>query len=104
MARLRVTRLLQNPLGAVAPPGEAGDIVRVSDGRASVYLDPDEYDDLDEDTVRMMLSRVIPCGLRGTGKESARRVSVAVGVSMQPLDARKRGPLTAPRPPRERTT
>jgi hypothetical protein len=59
MARLRVTRLLQDPLGALAPRGERGDIVRVSDGRASVYLDPDEYDDLDDDTVRTMLSRVI---------------------------------------------
>ena len=33
VAKLEVTRLLQNPLGDLAPEGERGDIVRISDGR-----------------------------------------------------------------------
>jgi hypothetical protein len=41
---LTVTRLLQNPLGDHAPDGERGDIVRVSDGTATVYLTPSEYE------------------------------------------------------------
>lgn len=47
-------------MGAPAADGERGDIVMVSDGEAKVYLDPDEFDDLDETTVRTMLSKVIP--------------------------------------------
>lgn len=44
MAELEVTRILQNPLGQEAPPGQRGDIVRVSDGRSKIYLDPAEYE------------------------------------------------------------
>ena len=44
MESLTVDRLLQNPLGSPAPPGHPGDMVRVSDGRKSVYLLPREYD------------------------------------------------------------
>jgi hypothetical protein len=60
MRELVVTRLLQDPLGALTPEGERGDIVRVSAGDATIYLDPDEFDDLDEDTMRVMLSKVVP--------------------------------------------
>jgi hypothetical protein len=52
-----VTRLLQNPLGEPAPPGARGDIVRVSDGTASVYLTPAEYDAASEAELRYMLAR-----------------------------------------------
>ena len=38
MSDLAVVRLLQNPLGQQAPAGHRGDIVRVNDGRASIYL------------------------------------------------------------------
>ena len=59
MTELVVTRLLQNPLGQVAPEGQAGDIVQVSDGVAKLYLDPEEFDDLSDELLRAMLSRVI---------------------------------------------
>jgi hypothetical protein len=39
-----VTRLLENPLGASAPDGERGNIVRVSDGASAIYSTPREYD------------------------------------------------------------
>jgi hypothetical protein len=54
---LVVTRLLQNPLGAVAEPGTPGDLVRVSDGRATIYLSPDEFDHVDERTLRWLLAQ-----------------------------------------------
>ena len=54
---LTVVRLLQNPLGAEAPAGERGDMVRVSDGRARVYLLPGEYDVVTPATPRWMLAR-----------------------------------------------
>ena len=54
---LVATRLLQNPLGAPAVPGTRGDIVRVSDGRASVYLLPHEYDAADERQLRWLLAQ-----------------------------------------------
>lgn len=57
MTPLVVTRLLQNPLGQVALPGERGDIVRVSDGVATVYLTPREFDDADERHLRYLLAR-----------------------------------------------
>ena len=59
MAELMVTCLLQNPLGQVAPAGHPGDIIRVSDGTAMIYLEPDEFDDLSEELLREMLSRVM---------------------------------------------
>ena len=40
---LHVTRLLQNPLGQVAPDNATGDIMRVSDGTKTIYLTPTEY-------------------------------------------------------------
>jgi len=41
---LTVTRLLQNPLGQPAPPGQPGDIVCVSDGSFKIYMTPAEYE------------------------------------------------------------
>jgi hypothetical protein len=40
-----------------AAPGDRGDIVRVSDGRASVYLLPHEYDAADERKLRWLLAK-----------------------------------------------
>ena len=57
---LVVTRLLQNPLGGIAPDGARGDIVRVSDGRATVYLTPAEYDVTDEIEIRAQLAAAVP--------------------------------------------
>jgi hypothetical protein len=56
MAELVVTRLMQNPLGQIAPAGQRGDIVRVSDGASAVYLLPAEFDALDDDMVRTALA------------------------------------------------
>jgi hypothetical protein len=41
---LVATRLLQNPLGQPAAPGARIDIVRVTDGLATIYLLRHEYD------------------------------------------------------------
>jgi hypothetical protein len=54
---LEVTRLLQNPLGQVAPAGARGDIVRVSDGTVAVYLTPGEFDAASEAELRYLLAR-----------------------------------------------
>jgi hypothetical protein len=51
-----VTRLLQNPLGAVAPAGQRGDIVRVSNGWATIYLDPAEFERAIEGGLLRMLA------------------------------------------------
>ena len=56
MARdLQVTRLLQNPLGQVAPEGIKGDIVRVSDGDKTIYLTPAECSASTEDELQELL-------------------------------------------------
>jgi hypothetical protein len=54
---LDVRRLLQNPMGEPAPPGARGDIVRVSDGTATIYLTPAEYDGISERELRYRLAR-----------------------------------------------
>jgi hypothetical protein len=54
---LTVVRLLQNPLGQEAPPGERGDMVCVSDGRARLYLLPSEFDRQSTTSLRWMLAR-----------------------------------------------
>ena len=54
---LTVVRLLQNPLGREAPPGERGDMVRVSDGRTRLYLLPSEFDMATTASLRWMLAR-----------------------------------------------
>ena len=48
-----VTWLMKSPLGAVAQPGARGDLVRVSDGRATIYLLPDEFDERGEEMPRV---------------------------------------------------
>ena len=50
-------RLLQNPMGHPAPPGARGDIVRISDGTATIYLTPAEYDRTTEAELRYLLAR-----------------------------------------------
>jgi hypothetical protein len=57
MMSMVVTWLMKNPLGAVAQPGARGDFVRVSDGRATIYLLPDEFDDADERRLRWLLAQ-----------------------------------------------
>ena len=52
-----MVRLLQNPLGQEALPGERGDMVRVSNGRARLYLLPSEFDMQSMASLRWMLSR-----------------------------------------------
>ena len=54
---LTVTRLLQNPLGEPAPPGEPGDLVCVSDGRSKIYLMPGEYAAATEVELRRRLAQ-----------------------------------------------
>jgi hypothetical protein len=56
MSELVVTRLLQNPLGQIAPSGHRGDMIRVSDGTAAVYLLPAEFEALDDEMLRTVLS------------------------------------------------
>jgi hypothetical protein len=57
MMSMVVTWLMKNPLGAVARAGARGDFVRVSDGRATIYLLPDEFDDADERRLRWLLAQ-----------------------------------------------
>ena len=53
---LQVTRLLQNPLGHLAPEGARGGIVRVSDDTHAIYLTPQEFDDASEQQLRYRLA------------------------------------------------
>jgi ribosomal protein L9 len=57
MMSMVVTWLMKSPLGAVAQPGASGDFVRVSDGRAAIYLLPDEFDDAHERRLRWLLAQ-----------------------------------------------
>jgi hypothetical protein len=57
MTDLDVVRLSQNPLGQVAPPGERGDLVRVSDATTSQYLFPWEFEATSEDELRWLLAQ-----------------------------------------------
>ena len=59
MGELSVVRLLQNPLGQVAPEGERGDLVRVSDGRVSLFLLPSEFETADEKRLRWLLAQEV---------------------------------------------
>jgi hypothetical protein len=49
-------------LGEPAPAGARGDIVRISDGLATIYLTPREYDGITESQLRYLLagSRIRP--------------------------------------------
>lgn len=60
MLPLVATRLLQNPLGQRAEPGARGDIVRVTDGQATIYLLPHEYDAADDRLLRWLLAKQRP--------------------------------------------
>jgi len=53
---LTVTRLLQNPLGQLAPPGVQGDLLCISDGTSKIYLMPAEYDALIKAELRWRLA------------------------------------------------
>jgi hypothetical protein len=57
VAPLEVTRILQNPLGQIAPDGSPGDIVRVTDGTSTIYLTPRDYDDATEGGLRYLLAK-----------------------------------------------
>ncbi|HTK61020.1 MAG TPA: hypothetical protein VL595_01545 [Pseudonocardia sp.] len=92
MTALEVTRLLQNPLGHVAPPGQRGDIVRVSDGEATIYLDPSEYESESEDSLRAMLALAEP----RAGCSPARPVSAEA--EEQAAQARSRRRRKPPEP------
>jgi hypothetical protein len=60
VSQLMVVRLLQNPMGEPAPPGERGDIVRVSDGTSTIYMLPAEFEAASEDHVRFLLAKGEP--------------------------------------------
>jgi|1186.fasta_scaffold145449_2 hypothetical protein len=70
MGDLRVVRLLQNPLGQVAPSGVRGDLVRVSDATTSLYLFPWELESMTEDELRCRLAQQ-SVSLPGPQTESA---------------------------------
>jgi hypothetical protein len=57
VADLVVTRLLQNPLGQPAPDGQPGDLVRLTDGSATIYLTPREYEQASEAELLYLLAR-----------------------------------------------
>ena len=57
---LVATRLLQNPLGQRAEPGARGDMVQVTDGLATIYLLPHEYDAADDRSLRWLLAKQRP--------------------------------------------
>jgi hypothetical protein len=60
MAGFEVTRLVQNSLGQVAPAGQRGDIVRVSNGWATIYLDPLEFEQTTEGGLLRILAVADP--------------------------------------------
>lgn len=72
MKDLVVVRLLQNPLGQEAPVGHRGDIVRVSDGRAALYLFPWEFETTDEARLRWLLAQQATPANSGDGTDSTR--------------------------------
>jgi hypothetical protein len=57
MAELDVSGILQIPLGAPAPAGSRGDIVRVSDGVSTIHLTPREFDEATHADLRYLLAR-----------------------------------------------
>ena len=83
---LTVVRLLQNPLGQEAPPGERGDMVRVSDGRARVYLLPSEFDSASPATLRWMLAQR-SSGTRAPARTRHHRQAAFVEVEQPPARA-----------------
>jgi len=57
VGEIRAVRLLQNPLGQEAAPGERGDFVRISDGEISAYLSVVEFEVADQATLHWLLAR-----------------------------------------------
>ena len=57
MSEIRAVRLLQNPMGQAAPPGERGDFVRISDGEVSTYLTVHEFEAADQAALEWVLAR-----------------------------------------------
>lgn len=53
---LEVTPLLLTPICHAAPPGNPGDVVRVSVGATTVYLLPADVDGADEAALRDMVA------------------------------------------------
>ena len=43
MGERTAIRGLQNPIGAPAPPGHPGDMVKITDGDRAIYLSPSEH-------------------------------------------------------------
>jgi hypothetical protein len=76
MNDLVVVRLLQNPLGQEAPVGHRGDIVRVSDGRAALYLFPWEFETTDEARLRWLLAQQPSPAKSGDGTDSTENTDV----------------------------
>jgi hypothetical protein len=97
MSELEIRRLLQNPLGQIAPAGQRGDIVRVSDGCAVVYLDPVEFDAMTEPAVRQMLAQA------QAEAEATRRPQRPV-TAPEPDGPGAAAPTTKPRSPAARRT
>ncbi|HEY1967740.1 MAG TPA: hypothetical protein VGH89_07315 [Pseudonocardia sp.] len=93
MAELVITRLMQNPLGQIAPAGHRGDIIRVSDGAATVYLLPAEFDALDDEQLRAKLSQAPYRALADT----AVTIPTKSARAAQPPLARTPAPATAAR-------
>lgn len=89
MADFQVVRLLQNPLGELAPAGQRGDIVRVSNGWATIYLDPNEFDRLSEAGLQRMLAEADTRPLSVVGADTP-----AGGRGMTIHDAAYRGSAT----------
>ena len=99
MGDIQVVRLLQNPLGELAPAGQRGDIVRVRDGWATIYLDPNEFDRMSQAGLRRMLAEAdtrpisvvganTPAGGRGMAiHDAASRGSSARRLAEQPVGA-----------------
>lgn len=115
MTDLVVARLLQNPLGQEAPQGEKGDMVRVSDGRTTVYLSPNEFERTSEDDLRAMLAaahreakaaREAEAAHEAAAAASRREIPqalkvstgvIAAGVSARRDSSSRQPSLTAPR-------
>jgi hypothetical protein len=53
---LHITRLLLNPMGEPAPDGERGDMIRISDGTSTMYMDPADFEASDDRTIRYLLA------------------------------------------------
>jgi len=92
---MKVTWLLKNPFGTTAQPGERGDFVRVSDGRATVYLLPNEFDHADERRLRWLLAQQPTRARRGEASDVGQRPTAA---HRQPASAGDRGCRRRARP------